>query len=970
MHEEINELLAGYALGDLSELESLRVKEHLYECEQCRGELERLEGLLACTQHMSKLSADEHLCKSAKKSLFAAIESAEIKTQPERPKTGLALIGRFIMNNKIKAFATAGVLIICVLLGVNLINKPTTSGVAWGSIVERLEKIDCYTFKKRVTSTPIHGPVITEESDMYCSSQYGYLMDLNWKEIGLNIKIYTSFLDNTITMVYPRIKKYYRVIPLKGQITMMQDFLGNPGHILKEAMSFNYEELSSKIIDGKKVEGIEINDPRFMKGEVENCVARLWVDVETNLPVLYETRATVDGGTRQLEQVMDGFKWDPVLDENIFKPDLTEYTLVAEVAGPPPSEETAVQMLRSFSELSGGNYPDSLNWMNCDKEINTIYREKKIGEIGLKRAILFWEEDDFEWEPFAKLKMQVSRTCHSFYSRLVREGKDVAYHGKTVTAEDTDMPLMRWKISDALYRVIFGDLRIKNVGVEELAELEADLKKLQFLHFPAPDPISEPPTPGVVWGSLVERLEKIDNYTFRKRQTTIGQGVKETSDIYYSSRYGGLMDLKWHWMKGGLNIKIYNSFSDNTSTVVYPRIKKHYRIIASGKEVVGISDILGSIVRDITSLNYDKLGSKVIDGKKVEGIEVDDPRYAKGVAESCVARLWVDVETNLPVLYEARATVGGGTMQIEQVIDGFKWNSDLDAHIFEPDLTEYSLVAEVPEQPPSKETAVHMLRTFSKMAGGKYPANLALVTCNKEINRIYLQRKIKEIGLERAILFWEEDDFEWESFTKLNMQIHRTCSMFYGQLVKEEKDVAYHGKIVTAKDTNAPLMRWKIADDLYRVLFGDLSIKDVSIEELAELEADLKDLQFLKFPTPDLIGESTIPGVAWGSLYERIEKIDGYTFKRQETTTFTNAPVVRENSDVYFSSKYGFLDDRNWSEIDLNVKIYGSISDNTVMVVYPRIKKYYRIILSEKEAIIGIDFLRILVKEMKTFQLI
>jgi len=130
MHEEINELLAGYILGDLSELESFRVKEHLYECEQCRGELERLEGLLECTQRMRELSADEHLCKSAKKSLFAAIEREEMKTHPDRPKTGLVLIERAVMNNKIMAFATAAVIIICVLLGVNLINKPTTSGVA------------------------------------------------------------------------------------------------------------------------------------------------------------------------------------------------------------------------------------------------------------------------------------------------------------------------------------------------------------------------------------------------------------------------------------------------------------------------------------------------------------------------------------------------------------------------------------------------------------------------------------------------------------------------------------------------------------------------------------------------------------------------------------------------------------------------------------------------------------------------
>jgi hypothetical protein len=34
----------------------------------------------------------------------------------------------------------------------------------------------------------------------------------------------------------------------------------------------------------------------------------------------------------------------------------------------------------------------------------------------------------------------------------------------------------------------------------------------------------------------------------------------------------------------------------------------------------------------------------------------------------------------------------------------------------------------------------------------------------------------------------------------------------------------------------AVLLRWKISDDQYRVIFGDLSTMDVTAEQLAELE--------------------------------------------------------------------------------------------------------------------------------------
>ena len=102
--------------------------------------------------------------------------------------------------------------------------------------------------------------------------------------------------------------------------------------MLTKIMSYKFEELGSRIIDDKKVEGIEINDFKYAKGMAESCVARLWVDVETDLPILYEARAIAGNGTSQIEQVFDSVTWDPDLDENIFNPDLSDYSLVAEVA--------------------------------------------------------------------------------------------------------------------------------------------------------------------------------------------------------------------------------------------------------------------------------------------------------------------------------------------------------------------------------------------------------------------------------------------------------------------------------------------------------------------------------------------------------------------------------------------------------------------------------------------------------------
>jgi hypothetical protein len=64
-----------------------------------------------------------------------------------------------------------------------------------------------------------------------------------------------------------------------------------------------------------------------------------------------------------------------------------------------------------------------------------------------------------------------------FHSRLQEDKKDPAYYGKTVTPKDADRVLMRWKVSENEYRVIFGDLHAETVAPEKLAELEAALPK-------------------------------------------------------------------------------------------------------------------------------------------------------------------------------------------------------------------------------------------------------------------------------------------------------------------------------------------------------------------------------------------------------------------------------------------------------------------------------------------------------------
>jgi hypothetical protein len=55
--------------------------------------------------------------------------------------------------------------------------------------------------------------------------------------------------------------------------------------------------------------------------------------------------------------------------------------------------------------------------------------------------------------------------------------KDPEHYVKTVTPKDADKVLMRWRVSDNEYRVIFGDLHAETITSEKLAELEKLISK-------------------------------------------------------------------------------------------------------------------------------------------------------------------------------------------------------------------------------------------------------------------------------------------------------------------------------------------------------------------------------------------------------------------------------------------------------------------------------------------------------------
>jgi hypothetical protein len=89
-------------------------------------------------------------------------------------------------------------------------------------------------------------------------------------------------------------------------------------------LSGDYRETGRRTINGIEVEGIECNNDGITGNE--NTVMRLWVDVETNLPIRIEVEGEQmeAGQMRPHKFVMENFQWNVELDESIFEPNIPD----------------------------------------------------------------------------------------------------------------------------------------------------------------------------------------------------------------------------------------------------------------------------------------------------------------------------------------------------------------------------------------------------------------------------------------------------------------------------------------------------------------------------------------------------------------------------------------------------------------------------------------------------------------------
>jgi outer membrane lipoprotein-sorting protein len=421
--------------------------------------------------------AELNVNPDADEKVFEDIQIARHENEVNPPAVPVG-IGRILMKSPIIKIAVAAVVIIACLTGVFMFNR--TSGVALADVLNRIEQISVYMYQMSmdmsgqvVASRPVDQKMHTT---ILVSHDYGMKMTTEMLIPGsgesVQQEMYMLPQKKAMISLMPGQKKYMQMELDDKMVEQTQQQNNDPRLMIKQILDCEYESLGVSTIDGIEVEGFQTSDPNYMGGMMGQVDIKIWVDVETQLPVQAEMNMQM--GEIQMHAVMHDFQWDVTVDATEFEPVIPEdYEAITSepIKIPEFNEQTAIQGLELFAELTGG-YPEELNLMNIISKTSEVMGSKLVEDRVQKD-----NQDISEQERVKEYtdKIMPITGLVSFYMKLVQEKKNPAYYGDIVTPEDTDLVLMRWKVSENEYRVIFGDLQAETVDTDVLAELESTL---------------------------------------------------------------------------------------------------------------------------------------------------------------------------------------------------------------------------------------------------------------------------------------------------------------------------------------------------------------------------------------------------------------------------------------------------------------------------------------------------------------
>lgn len=219
--------------------------------------------------------------------------------------------------------------------------------------------------------------------------------------------------------------------------------------------------------------------------------------------------------------------------------------------------------------------------------------------------------------------------------------------------------------------------------------------------------------------------------------------------------------------------------------------------------------------------SVERLGVEIIDGRRVGGF-----RVRQG---SLVITLWAEPKSSLPVRVEYESTVGP---KVREVMTDFQINVDLEQSLFSLDVPSGYTVLEQVKMDLSKRPIEHLAEALGLAAehnGGVFPPTLLGEDGIDGIMRRAAAELVNEPGKSRDELLKISSDWA--------RKMGAVAGVLYN--LSPEQDWHYTGKDVKRDTPNRPIFWYRLKkDDPYEVIYADLTIKEVSPEDVPQEPED------------------------------------------------------------------------------------------------------------------------------------
>jgi hypothetical protein len=201
--------------------------------------------------------------------------------------------------------------------------------------------------------------------------------------------------------------------------------------------------------------------------------------------------------------------------------------------------------------------------------------------------------------------------------------------------------------------------------------------------------------------------------------------------------------------------------------------------------------------------NVEKLGEQEIDGQKAIGFAGPNEEV----------KIWADPKTAVPIRVELRLG------QLFVIFENFKFDEPIDDSLVSMNVPPgYTEETEVDFTGATEQDFIESLRIWAEvLLDGRFPEAVGTENYMKQMPLI--GEKLAQSGL-------SEDEA-----AKLGMTLPR--GMFFLQILETEGKYHYAGKGVKLGDADKAIFWYQPEDSTtYRVIYGDLSVKEVTPENL------------------------------------------------------------------------------------------------------------------------------------------